>query len=230
LNKLLAFLLAVVMAVGMSACAAEALQASTAGAIAPEQTEEPDPSPGLAPDLESVCSQANAEEMLRACGQLAAYLAVSVYEIDMTSPDPEDFWLILSLVTYAAYPEFLSEFGTIDLTEEQLADLAETFLPEWVAQNGLPSTKGSYVAEYVAAEALYELQPMAISDMSYELVSLDPIGSSDGGFLMGIRLSDEKGRTEKLEWLISFRKWDDGREHIFPCSFQGIWDAAKPAG
>ncbi len=225
MKKILAFLLAVVMTLGASACAAETLQVSTAGAMAPEQTD----APSRAPDPESVCSQADAEAMFRACAQLSAYLAISVYEIDMSCPDPEDFWLILSLVTYATYPEYLSKFGTIDLTEEELIDIAETFFSEWMAQNGLPSTKGSYVAEYVAAEGLYELQPMKISDMTCELVSLDAAGKSDGTFLMGIRLADAKERTEKLEWLISLGKWNDDREHIFPCSFQSIWNAAKPA-
>ncbi|MDD3537669.1 MAG: hypothetical protein PHH65_05375 [Eubacteriales bacterium] len=225
MKKVVGIVLAGVMLWGASACAREALQASTAGAIAPEQIEEPP----AAAEIERVCSQADAEDMLRACGQLAAYLSISVYEIDMSRPDPEDFWLMLSLVTYSAYPDFLSEFGTIDLTRDEVLDIAQTFFPEYMAENDLPDVQDSYVAEYVAAEALYEFQPMKISDVEYELVSIDPTGNGDGSFLMGIRLKDAQDRTEKLEWLVSLRMWDDHNEHIFPCRFQHIWCGTNSA-
>ena len=226
MKKFVAVLLTGLMMIGASACAAETLQASTAGAIAPEQAEKSPP----VLDFEHACSPADADEMIKACGQLAAYLAISVYEIDMTQPDPEDFWLMLSLVTYGANPEYLSEFGTIDLTKEEVTDIAETFFSEWVAANGLPSTKDSYVAEYVAAESLYELQPMEISDMAYELISLDPIGGADGSFSMGIRLTDALDRTEKLEWTVFLKQWNDDEEHLFPCRFQSIETVENPAG
>jgi len=222
----LAILLTGMMMIGASACAPETLQVSTVGAAAPEQVQKSPP----ALDFENACSQADAEEMLQACGQLAAYLAISDYEIDMTQPDPEDFWLMISLVTYGANPEYLSEFGTIDLTKEEVTDIAQTFFPEWMAANGLPSTKDSYVAEYVAAEALYELQPMEISDMEYELVSLNPTGNIDGSFQMGIRLTDALARTEKLEWGISLNRWNDDEDHLFPCQFQSIWAIEHSAG
>lgn len=226
MKKRLAILLTGVMMIGASACSPETLQVSGVGAAAPEQVQKSPP----ALDFENACSQADAEEMFQACGQLAAYLAISVYEIDMTQPDPEDFWLMLSLVTYGANPEYLSEFGTIDLTKEEITDIAQTFFPEWVAANGLPSTKDSYVAEYVAAEALYELQPMEISDMEYELVSLSPAGSIDGSFQMGIRLTDALARTEKLEWRVFLNQWNDDKDHLFPCQFQSIWAIDHSAG
>ncbi len=222
--------LAVSVMLGASACAAETLRASTAGAIAPEQALE---APAVL-DFENACSQADAALLLRAFGPLAAYLSISVYEIDLARPEPEDFWLILSLVTYGARPESVGEFGTIDLSEAEVEDIARTIFPEYMENNSLPPTEQAYAGEFVAAEGLYELQPMEIGSMEYVLESLGPDREGEGSFQMGIRLKDPQKRTEKLDWVVSLSPWSDREDHIFPCQLSGIRQALTsspaPAG
>lgn len=166
---------------------------------------------------EMLCEEAGTETLYHACGHLASYLATSVYDIDLAEPDDEDFWLMLSIVTYGAFPERVGEFGTIDLTAAEVKDVAETFFPEYMEERELPSTKDSYAAEYVSAEGLYELQPMTVGQITYELLSLSQRLQEDGTVSMTLRLVDEKQKVESPEWHVKLKRWEDDQEHMFPC-------------
>lgn len=227
MRRLTAVLLSLFLMLSASACAGKANLASMVDVPeAPEFKEAGED--GLVWEENALCSPEGAREMLRACGQLAAYLATSVYEIDSTQPEPEDFWLILSLVTYGARADAVGEFGTIDLTKAQVEDIARTFFPELMESAGLPSTDEAYSAEYVAAEGLYELQPMQIGDMEFAMGSVAP-GPGGEHCEIAIHLTDSLARTEKLDWIVTLSPWEDPEDHFFPCRFEGIRIAEDPA-
>ena len=164
-----------------------------------------------------------AQAMFRSCAQLISYLAVSTYEIDMQNLSAEDFWLIMSLVTYAENPDSVGEFGTIDLDYATVSDIADTFFSEMLLSSSMPAPKGIYSAAYVSAEALYELQPVSISDIEPELVAVEQTDASGQRFLMRIRLLDNQNRIKKKEWHVSLEAWADGKEHFFPYKFIKAW-------
>lgn len=158
-------------------------------------------------------------QMLPTCAQLVSYLAISGVPIDMQAPSADDFWLILSMVTYAAKPDAVGEFGTIDLKEDVVNDIASTFFSEMLENSTLPSPNGTYSAAYIGAEDLYELQPISISGMTARLASLEQVNSAEGRYLMTIKLEDEQQRTEKVDWQVYLDDWPDGEEHFFPYQF-----------
>lgn len=164
-----------------------------------------------------------AQSMFNACAQLVSYLAVSAYEIDMQALSAEDFWLMMSLVTYAYNPDSVGEFGTIDLPYESVRDIADTFFSEMLLSSGMPAPKGIYSASYVSAEELYELQPVSIGDVEPELVSLEQEDDDARRFRMKISLLDNKNRIKKREWYVSIEAWEDGNEHFFPYKFVKAW-------
>jgi hypothetical protein len=177
-------------------------------------------------EAERLCKESGAEELYHACGRLAGYIWTAVYGIDLTQPDPEDFWLMVAMATYGAYPERLSEFGTIDLKSPEIKDIASTFFPDLDLGDGLPTARDSYAAEYVAAEGLYELQPMAVSHVEYELVSVEAL-DSDGSCSMRIRLTDTHNGKGESEWVVLFKKWEDGKAHIFPSRVLRLWEDSE---
>ena len=174
-------------------------------------------------DKGSILALRDVHAMFRSCGQLVSYLAVSSYDVDMQDISAEDFWLILSLVTYAEKPELVGEFGTIDLEYDVVSDIAEAFFSEILSSSGLPAPKDIYSASYVAAEKLYELQPVSISDVEAELTSLEPTDASGSQFLMQIKLVDRQNRIRKAEWNVSLESWDDEVDHFFPYKFVKAW-------
>ena len=157
--------------------------------------------------------------MFDPCVQLTAYMATSGTKIDMQNPGADDFWLMLSMVTYAAKPESVGEFGTIDLKEDIIKDIAATFFEDMLEQSEIPSPSGTYSAAYIGAEDLYELQPMSISDMTGQMVSLEEVNDLEGKYLMTIRLADEQQRIEAVDWSVYLDDWEDGEDHFFPYKF-----------
>jgi len=192
-------------------------------------------------EAEALCRAIQAEALLNACGNVACYLETAVYDIDRNHPDPEDFWLIMSIAVYGAYPERLTEFGTIDLKAAEVKDIASTLFPEFDKSAALPATKDTYAAEYVTAEGLYELQPMTISRAKYELGSLQNLNSAKDSYLMEIHLIDCSGKPSDQSknaevngngadeqavwatWNVLFEAWNDGREHVFPHRVMRVW-------
>jgi hypothetical protein len=164
-----------------------------------------------------------AQEMFRSCAQLVSYLAVSTYDVDMQNLSAEDFWLIMSLVTYAEDPDSVGEFGTIDLKYEAVRDIAEAFFSEVLLSSDMPAPKGIYSASYVSAEQLYELQPVSVSDINPELVALEQTDNVGHRFLMKIKLLDKQERIKKKEWNVSIETWEDDAEHFFPYKFIKAW-------
>ncbi len=158
--------------------------------------------------------------MFDPCVQLTAYMATSGTKIDMQNPGADDFWLMLSMVTYAAKPESVGEFGTIDLKEDIIKDIAATFFEDMLEQSEIPSPAGTYSAAYIGAEDLYELQPMSISNMTGQMVSLEEVNDSEGKYLMTIRLVDEQQRIETVDWWVYLDDWEDGENHFFPYKFR----------
>src|SRR5665647_3810067 len=161
--------------------------------------------------------------MFNPCSQLVAYMAVSNEEIDMLKPTKDDFWLIMSMVTYAAKPDSVGEFGTIDLKENQVSDIAEGFFSEMLKKSEIPSTKETYSAAYIGAEELYELQPMSISGINAELISLEKADNKSGRYIMKIRICDDQESTTISDWCVYLDAWDDNEEHFFPYKFVKAW-------
>ena len=157
--------------------------------------------------------------MFDPCVQLTAYMATPGIKIDMQNPGADDFWLILSMVTYASKPQSVGEFGTIDLKEDVVEDIAVTFFEDMLEQSQIPSPAGTYSAAYIGAEDLYELQPMSISDMTGQMVALEEVNDSEGKYLMTIRLADEQQRIETVDWWVYLDDWEDGEDHFFPYKF-----------
>ena len=218
MSRIVAGVVVAAMLISLSACSIQRLPKADADPGIAESGISGPASTGA----EKLCRESGAEELFHASGRLAGYIWTSVYDIDLAQPEPEDFWLMVAMATYGAYPERLSEFGTIDLKSSEIKDIAATFFPDMDLESGLPATKDSYAAEYVAAEGLYELQPMAVSHVDYDLVSVEAL-DSQSNCSMHIRLTDTHNGKGESEWVVLFKKWDDGEAHIFPCRVLRLW-------
>ncbi|NCB42306.1 MAG: hypothetical protein EOM59_06765 [Clostridia bacterium] len=206
------------LGLSMIGCSKEKAEVATLGVLDAEGSEIE-----LEEVVKSIEAPQEAQAMFSSCAQLVSYLAVSTYNIDMQSLSAEDFWLILSLVTYAQKPDSVGEFGTIDMEYETVYDIAETFFSEMLLSSEMPAPKGIYSATYVPAEQLYELQPVSISDVSSELVGLEQTDKSGSRFLMRIKLIDVQDRIQEGEWHVTIEAWEDGKEHFFPYKFVKAW-------
>lgn len=225
MKKVTIAILIACMVMPMSGCAKTKTQASAQGLLEANDIQ----GAGLV-DTQAVAAEnegtdipQDVQAMFRSCAQLVSYLAVSTYAIDMQNLSAEDFWLIMSLVTYAQKPDTVGEFGTIDLEYDVVYDIAQAFLSEALSVSDMPTPKDIYSASYVAAEKLYELQPVSISDVEPELVSIEQTDQSASRFLMRIKLVDTQERIKKTQWHVSLEAWGDKAIHFFPYKLVKAW-------
>ena len=229
MKKVTIAILIACMVLAFSGCKSIKSQASAQGALKSDATETAEPGDevgdggAVSTGGENADLPKDLQAMFRSCAQLVSYLAVSTYTVDMQNLSAEDFWLIMSLVAYAEKPDTVGEFGTIDLEYDVVCDIAEAFLSETLSISGMPEPKDIYSASYVAAEKLYELQPVSISDIVPELVGLDQTDASGKKFLMRIKLIDTQERIKKTEWHVSLEVWDDEEDHFFPYKIVKVW-------
>lgn len=228
MKKLTIVLVIVCMTIPMNGCKISKSKASAQGALRVGSSQIADSSEnGLSKaaskDDKIVAIPQDMQEMFRSCAQLVSYLAVSTYDVDIQNLSVEDFWLIMSLVTYAEKPELVGEFGTIDMEYEDVCDIAEAFFSETLAVSDMPTPQDIYSASYVPAEKLYELQPVSIGDINPELVSIEQTDQSGKRFLMRINLVDQKERIKKTHWHVSLESWPDDADHFFPYKFIKAW-------
>lgn len=214
MKKFLALLSVLTLCAALSGC-------SQSDAVSREvlQAKAPQPAVGNVDTQDTLLMVKDVSRMFAPCAQLASYMAIAGVPIDMQAPAADDFWLILSMVTYAAKPDSVGEFGTIDLKEDAVRDIALTFFSQMLQKSTLPSPEGTYCAEYVRAEELYELQPISVSGMTASLSRIEQVENGEGRYIMTIKLEDEQQRTKKVDWQIYLDDWPDGGEHFFPYKF-----------
>lgn len=223
MNKTTIAALILCMALSFNGCATINAKASVQEALSAKSIDDQVVDTEINEDI-SLQVPKEVQAMFRSCSQLVSYLAVSTYAVDMQNVSLEDYWLIMSLVTYAEKPETVGEFGTIDLEYDVVRDIAEAFFSQTLSPSGMPEPKDIYSASYVPAEKIYELQPVSIGDIVPELISLEQTDTSGDRFLMRIKLVDTKERIKKADWNVSIEAWGDDETHFFPYKFVKAWN------
>lgn len=173
-------------------------------------------------DYEEVTQLPEGEAMLASLEQLAAYLRQPQSTVDMYDPQAEDFWLILSLVTYAAHPDWESSFGTLDLKENVVKEIADIFFPGRGENKVLPATGTDGSAEYNKAEGLYELQPISISQGDTFFVTVEDLSGEGRTFEVTFTAATVKEGEEVGAWAFQLRRLAAAKSRYFNYRVEGI--------
>ena len=162
-------------------------------------------------------------EMVRGLTPVFSYFAFKGEDMDLSSLDPEDFWLLMAMISAEVDGEKKDADGNVALVRDIVSDYASTFFGDYFAAAGLPDWNGSVSASYDPAVQMYSLSAMALDGYHGRLAGFEESSAQPGFYdlyleiywsaIEGVQVGNDA--QEALIWKISLEPRKDDAAHTF---------------